>query len=67
MRAAVIGAGGSMSIERVEDPTPGPGELLLRSAAAGYAAPTSRPGLRWPGELSWVMSSVARWSASVPR
>jgi (R,R)-butanediol dehydrogenase/meso-butanediol dehydrogenase/diacetyl reductase len=35
MRAAVIGAGGSMSIERVEDLTPGPGELLLRVSGCG--------------------------------
>jgi (R,R)-butanediol dehydrogenase/meso-butanediol dehydrogenase/diacetyl reductase len=35
MRAAVVGADGSMTVEQVEDPTPGPGELLLRVSGCG--------------------------------
>ena len=35
MRAAVVGQGGTFEINEVEDPVPGPGELLLRVTACG--------------------------------
>src|ERR1019366_9570499 len=35
MRAAVVGTDGSMSVEQVADPTPGPGQLLLRVSDCG--------------------------------
>jgi (R,R)-butanediol dehydrogenase / meso-butanediol dehydrogenase / diacetyl reductase len=35
MRAAVVGDGGAFEVIEVEDPVPGPGELLLRVTACG--------------------------------
>ena len=35
MRAAVIGADASFSVETLDDPTPGPGELVLRVTGCG--------------------------------
>ena len=46
MRAAVVGADGRYEVVAVPDPSPGPGELLLRVTACGLCgSDLTRP---WP-------------------
>ena len=58
MRAAVVGADGSISIEEVPDPSPGRGELLLRVSGCGIcgsdlkARPAMPPGTVMGHEFS---------------
>jgi (R,R)-butanediol dehydrogenase / meso-butanediol dehydrogenase / diacetyl reductase len=49
MRAAVVGADGSMSVEQVPDPTPGPGQLLLRVSGCGICGSDIKARPAMPG------------------
>jgi (R,R)-butanediol dehydrogenase / meso-butanediol dehydrogenase / diacetyl reductase len=70
MRAAVVGSAGSMNVEQVEDPTPGPGQLLLRVSGCGICGSDlkARPampegtvmGHEFGGEVVGVGSQVSQ-------
>jgi (R,R)-butanediol dehydrogenase/meso-butanediol dehydrogenase/diacetyl reductase len=49
MRAAVVGADGSMNVEQVADPTPGPGQLLLRVSGCGICGSDIKARPAMPG------------------
>ncbi len=48
MRAAVVGDGGTFEITEVEDPVPGPGELLLRVTACGLCGSDLKARMAMP-------------------
>jgi (R,R)-butanediol dehydrogenase/meso-butanediol dehydrogenase/diacetyl reductase len=49
MRAAVVGSDGSMSVEQVTDPTPGPGQLLLQVSGCGICGSDLKARPAMPG------------------
>ncbi|ONH58212.1 alcohol dehydrogenase [Frankia sp. CcI49] len=71
MRAAVIASGGRYEITEVPDPSPGPGELLLRVTACGFcgsdvkaraAMPTGViMGHEFGGEIVGIGPDTAGW------
>jgi len=76
MRAVVHGIGEPLRIERIAIPAPGPGEILIKVAAAGvnrpdlvqraglYPPPQGAPqtlGLEVAGEVAAVGAGVERW------
>jgi 2-desacetyl-2-hydroxyethyl bacteriochlorophyllide A dehydrogenase len=75
MRAAVMTEGGAFSLTRVEDPQPGPGELLVRVAACGLCgsdlkardvmAPGVIMGHEFGGEVVGVGPGTVGWSEGV--
>ena len=75
MRAAVITEGGAFSLTRVEDPQPGPGELLLQVSACGLCGSDLKardvmvPGVimghEFGGEVVGVGPGTVGWSEGV--
>lgn len=76
MRAVVHAAGAPLRIEQIPTPAPGPGEVLVRVAAAGvnrpdlmqraglYPPPPGAPatmGLEVAGEIAAVGAGASRW------
>lgn len=71
MRAAVVAPGGQYEISEVPDPSPGPGELLLRVTACGFCgsdlkARAAMPagtimGHEFAGEVVGVGADTAGW------
>ena len=71
MRAAVVGADGRYQVVAVPDPSPGPGELLLRVAACGLCGsdlkaravmpPGTIMGHEFCGEVVGVGAGTTGW------
>jgi (R,R)-butanediol dehydrogenase/meso-butanediol dehydrogenase/diacetyl reductase len=71
MRAAIVNASGSFDIETVPEPTPGPGELVLRVTGCGICGSDLKmlehpnPGIvmghEFAGEVVALGANVDRW------